>query len=175
MTPQRIENLLTSGRVIRYHAAPSVAPQTLDSHCWGVASLVWYLSNGLAPSGLLAESLFHDSGELSTGDIPFTVKRECPELKAMVNQMDAEFRINHGMMPATLRTVDTQLLKLADSLEGFIWCCQHEPNGPVLLRWSFALSEAYSKFEFDLTMFYSTAIPRAQALQQHYHDKRRSV
>lgn len=149
----RLLNTVEAGRVIRYHAAPTVQPQTVGLHSWGVAVLALHITGGSASGGLLRECLMHDSAELFTGDAPFTAKRDNPALKDLHDWMDMEHR-NCDLIPASavaavcrLDPHDTAILKICDTLEGLLWCRKTEFGfGKVVDRWVVAYSRCQEKF-----------------------------
>lgn len=148
---ERVVNTLTSGKVLRYHAAPTVQPQNVAHHAWGVAVLVHYITRGQASAALLMEALLHDSGELFTGDVPFTVKRDSPSLKFAFDLLERNAReAKTTSSPAQLDTRELAILKVCDTLEGFIWCVLHEHLGPVCVRWVDAFARGRVKFKDDL-------------------------
>lgn len=145
---QRVVNTLESGRVLRYHAAPTVAPQTVGQHAWGVMLLVIYLTNGLASRKLLLAAAIHDAAELITGDVPLTAKRDFPELKECLTKVEEAVHQNLVLKAYDLEPFDAAVLKLADTLEGLLWCQKTETGTmPVLGRWRKAFIAGTHKFE----------------------------
>lgn len=160
--PERARNTLDAGEVRRYHAVPSVAPQSVGLHSWGVAVICLYLTEGRASGVLLTEALLHDTEELFTGDIPFTVKRDVPAVKSMFAELSSVARAN-WLLPnkGSLLPKEEAILKLADTLDGLIWCRKHEAHGPVGGRWSDSLDRACDKF---LPLLQDDTIVRARTL-----------
>lgn len=144
---KRIVTTLDSGEVTRYHAVPTVKPQNLAHHQWCVAMLAIYLWPQLRKE-LLVEILVHDCDEIITGDVPYTVKRDNPEVKEIFKRLANEARHDHLLIipGINLSPEEEALLKLCDTLEGFIWCSKHERNGPVEGRWHEAYLVARAKF-----------------------------
>ena len=143
---------LESGRVTRYHAAPTVAPQGMAHHQWNVAMFVLFVTDHRCTQSLLTEALCHDTGEYVTGDIPFTLKRDYPELKVVLHKMELDAR--QGMLgyKCDLTTWEAAVLKVCDTLDGLWWTHHHEsPGGPVHGRWIDAYNLARFKFQKDLT------------------------
>ena len=153
-TLQRLEATLQAGEVTRYHAVPEVRPQTDALHSWNMIALALFITNGTASWQLIVEIFGHDTGELFVGDIPFTVKRDNPELGRQINSMEATARHEHTMFgPLDLSPHDAAILKICDTLEGFIWCRKYEnvsrigdPN-LVVERWTHALYACEAKFK----------------------------
>lgn len=138
-------NTLESGRVTRYHAAPTVSPQALGHHSWGVAVLCMALTE---PSlDLLRAALLHDAGEIVTGDIPFTIKRSSSAMKHLTDELEALAHQDVVMEMPTLSPEEAAVLKLADTLEGLLWCRKTEREGPVGARWEQALAFLLKKYQ----------------------------
>jgi hypothetical protein len=147
-THQRAANTLESGRVARYHAAPSVAPQTVGLHSWGVAVLAVYITGGAPSAALLQQAIMHDAAEIFIGDVPFTVKRDHPEVKRRFRELEIHIHDFLVMGAVSLDPHDEAVLKVCDTLEGLIWCRKTEVagNGFVTGRWVQALDYALKKF-----------------------------
>ena len=147
---ERTLNTLEAGRVARYHAAPTVAPQTVGLHSWGVAVICLYLTSGdsMEHHNLLARALLHDAAELYTGDVPFTTKRGCPEIKELLTRLE-KIAYEQWLIPLPEVTdYDECILKMADTIDGLLWCRKTEhPDGPVGQRWNDSLTVAFKKFQ----------------------------
>jgi hypothetical protein len=74
-----------AGEVMRYHTWPMHHRQTVGEHTWQVMRIYWQIWGPLPPE-LSSFLIWHDAGEIATGDIPFPVKAQNPTLKA---EMDA--------------------------------------------------------------------------------------
>ena len=137
---------LEAGRVARYHAAPTVAPQSVGLHSYGVAVLCLHLCGGCASAELLQAALLHDAPEIVTGDVPYTTKRNSPTIKHELEELEEQV-YNYDVLPfPKLTQAEVATLKLADTLDGLIWCRKTETRGPVLSRWTEALEIALRKF-----------------------------
>ena len=106
-----------AGYIRRFHTKRLICSQNIAEHCFGVANLCYALCAPEKPSGELIEAaLFHDMAELETGDIPAPVKWTNPDLKNILEDMEAEFNeywgINWKLSPYEQLT-----LKWADMLE----------------------------------------------------------
>jgi 5'-deoxynucleotidase YfbR-like HD superfamily hydrolase len=135
-----------AGSVLRYHAAPTVRPQTVGHHSFGVAVIVIYLTSGDASANLLKAAVLHDTAELFTGDIPFTVKRDNADIKTTFDELENRAYAERLLEMPELTKEERCVLKLADTLEGYLWCVKHESSGPVRSRWKNALTNALVKF-----------------------------
>lgn len=148
---ERCATTLEAGRVTRYHAVPTVAAQNIGHHSWGVAIIAIYICPNIHRD-LLFECLMHDSAELFTGDVPFTVKRDNADIKERFDAMEDTARVFELLLtPIKLDDHDKAVLKMADTLEGFVWCCKTEVRGPVMARWTDAFRRGLKKFSTVIT------------------------
>lgn len=150
-TARALETLI-AGEVRRYHAAPTVQPQTIAAHCWGVAMILYYISPE-APLRVVMEALLHDVGEAYAGDMTFTAKRDNPGLKDAVHQIESKARsmfFLEGPRPFPVEPSWVALLKVADTLDGLWWCYRTERGSLIMDRWRESYCIARSKFEKHL-------------------------
>jgi 5'-deoxynucleotidase YfbR-like HD superfamily hydrolase len=150
-----LNQTLDGGRVIRYHAVPSCHNplQDVAQHSWNVIILLMHITDFKCGANLLMEAAMHDTAELMTGDIPYTVKRDNPELKKTLALLEKKHRREDTIHDEFALTPEEKaLLKVCDTLDGFIWCAKHEDrSGPVEDRWHDAYLIAREKFQFNLT------------------------
>ena len=134
---ENLEAILRSGQVARYHAQPEIPAQSMAEHQWGVAILVIKMYSNPSKNLLMA-AVTHDCAEAVTGDIPSPVKREHPEMKAVLddveNRVNKEWGINYD-----LNEIDKRRLKICDILEGLYYSAQsvrrnHEAHH-VVVSW----------------------------------------
>lgn len=105
-----------AGEVVRYHIWPTTRPQTIASHTWQVMR-IWYQIFGPLPPEISTYLLWHDAGEIYTGDLPFMFKREHPEIKDILTPAE-DRAINR--MGGSLPELDADLklkTKLCDLIE----------------------------------------------------------
>lgn len=127
MTLRKLINTLESGSVIRYHALPGVRPQLNGHHVYGVLTIILYLTKGRASRRLLIEAVLHDSGELVSGDVPHSAKRDHPEYADLSRKVERDARARDMLLPdQAISLHDAAILKLSDVLEGLVWCELHE-------------------------------------------------
>ncbi len=148
LTPRRICVTIETGRVSRYHAAPSVQPQTIAHHSWGVLMIALYITGGKASRNLMLECALHDTAEYFTGDSPYDAKLRAPKLKALLDTLEDEARHEQLLCdPIDLSPHDQAVLKMADTLEGFVWCVQTERGNLIRNRWNNSFNKARLKFK----------------------------
>ena len=116
---ERLETSWNAQFVSRFHTVASLNPkQTVGSHSYGVAILVNELWAD-ASKELLQKALYHDVPEVMLGDIPFTAKRNHPEIGDAFKI--AEIAVIHEYelkwLYANLSIKDEERLKMADMLD----------------------------------------------------------
>jgi len=85
------KSLRFAGLVKRYHTWPVLREQTVAEHTWHVLRIYDKLF-GLPSVDVVRAVMYHDVGEVRTGDAPFPVKRDNPDLKAAYDRVEAEHR-----------------------------------------------------------------------------------
>lgn len=114
---------LESGGVIRFHACPKMRKQRLSDHQWKVALIAEYLLPSLSKNGMM-HALTHDRLELVTGDIPATLKWAHPEIKELLNHIEACYENGYQISP-----LEKIAIKMADILEGILFCKESYEDG----------------------------------------------
>jgi hypothetical protein len=105
-----------AGRVKRYHTWPVLHQETVGEHTHRVATLFLQLF-GIPRAEVLAYILQHDSGELSSGDMPFYAKRDVPELKHYMNRAEGRGRERLRIEMPKLTDEEWAQFKLCDLLQ----------------------------------------------------------
>jgi 5'-deoxynucleotidase YfbR-like HD superfamily hydrolase len=122
-----IKNILNSGGVVRFHQQVGVTKQQNSEHQWGVALIVQHLNPDCSKDLLLA-ALTHDAAESYTGDSPFPVKKDHPELSVILRKLEVQWEKENDIN-FDLSYEEKATLKLADSLEGMWYCLQRYKCG----------------------------------------------
>ena len=95
---QVLTNPRHAGEVIRYHTWPMHHRQTVGEHTWQVMRIYLQIFGPLSPE-VSTYIIWHDTGELVTGDLPFPVKRDNPHLKAECDFIEKRARVLMGGPP----------------------------------------------------------------------------
>jgi 5'-deoxynucleotidase YfbR-like HD superfamily hydrolase len=77
-----------SGLVKRWHTWPVLKEQTVAEHTWQVMRIWWEIFGPMEPH-VSTYLLWHDGGEVVSGDVPFYAKRDNPNLKAALDSVEA--------------------------------------------------------------------------------------
>jgi 5'-deoxynucleotidase YfbR-like len=121
---QRSEVLSTArlaGEVVRYHTWPMHRRQSVGEHTWQLCRLWWQIFGPLAPE-VSTYLIWHDAGELVTGDPPFPVKARNPDLKAVMDRLEGDaVAAMGGPAAARLSARDRVRAKIVDLLD--MWEC----------------------------------------------------
>lgn len=125
------DSLRYAGLVKRYHTWPVIREQTVAEHTWHVLRIYDQLF-GLPSVNLVRAVMYHDVGEVKTGDAPFPVKRENPDLKAAYDRIEADHRhkLLRGDDPEDKITADEhRRLKMCDLLEMWEYGTEERAKG----------------------------------------------
>ena len=114
-----------AGYVTRYHTWPRIRDQTVAEHTWNLLRIILAIQPHASPE-LLRWTMFHDVGERVTGDVPFPVKREHPELKRALDKMEHEALLQMATTWGAVAGIqitdeEANLLKLAEFIEMMEW------------------------------------------------------
>lgn len=106
-----------SGLVRRYHSWPVLTTQSVGEHSWQVLRI--YIEIFGAPSPETTTYIvYHDSAELATGDPPFPLKKDHPELKEIYDRMEHEAMLQmRGVGLPELDPRERARVKVCDLLE----------------------------------------------------------
>ena len=132
-----------AGGVLRWHTWPHLKPETLAEHQWNVARIIYAICPDPSPR-LIREALFHDIGEIVSGDTPYPVKANNPTLKTEVDRIENQGRLEMCLpwdVPAhvELELEEKRILKLADMIDMWEWAMKesmmgNQFAGPVIGR-----------------------------------------
>lgn len=117
MIAKIVDFLRFSGLVKRYHTWPTIQQQNVAEHTWQVMR-IYVQVFGLPNSVVWFYMLHHDSPEVFTGDPPFPIKRDNPDLKFQYDRLEADFVRDHGLIRSEeISTDDRTRVKVCDLLE----------------------------------------------------------
>jgi len=118
--PVRFDTRL-AGQVKRYHTWPIIGAQTVSEHCWQALRI--YLFVDEEPDiHIIREIMFHDIGEIYTGDIPYPIKRDNPSLKESMDRLEHwsyAQQLEHwdAFFPVAISPEDRILIKHVEMIE----------------------------------------------------------
>jgi 5'-deoxynucleotidase YfbR-like HD superfamily hydrolase len=112
------KSLRFAGLVKRYHTWPVLREQTNAEHTWHVLR-IYHKLFGPPSTDVTLAIMYHDVGEIKTGDAPFPVKRENPDLKAAYDRVEAAHR--EILLPydttSKLTEYEIRCIKICDLVE----------------------------------------------------------
>lgn len=76
-----------AGQLRRYHTWPITGQQTVAEHTWQMLRIYTSVALEINPA-MVFRIMFHDIGEHATGDLPYPVKRDNPDLKAQIDMLE---------------------------------------------------------------------------------------
>lgn len=77
---------------------------------------------------VIIRALTHDQGEACTGDLPYTFKRENPEIRKVVSVVEDSCTQDQGFSTPKLSEYESVLLKVSDWVDSYLWARHHEPD-----------------------------------------------
>lgn len=133
--PTDLAAIREAGRIYRYHQLGAALAQRVDSHAWGVATLILHLWPD-ASRDLIVAAIHHDTGEHGPGDIPAQTKWALSEeaRRELDALEDAALARAVGLLPE-LVPVDADRLRIADQLELMIHCYETMLDGDRRSAW----------------------------------------
>jgi 5'-deoxynucleotidase YfbR-like HD superfamily hydrolase len=90
--PVRLDIRL-SGQIQRYHVWPTIGKQTIAEHCWQILRIYCIVIDKIDPH-MVMHAMFHDIGEMFTGDTPYPIKSENHELKKQLDYFEERSRLS---------------------------------------------------------------------------------
>ncbi len=111
----KLNTLINAGSVRRFHTGPVIKDQDVAQHTFNVMVIIDIITNGQASPELMRATLYHDTPEVDTGDVPANVKRMInikDTLEVLESRFYKEFNINTKLTKA-----EKGILKVADKLE----------------------------------------------------------
>ena len=118
----------------RYHTEVVIKEQNVGEHSFNVAWLCYLLTNKRPMSALLLHALAHDAAEHATGDIPSPSKRALG-IRPAVDAFEAQLMTAAGMELPPLDEHNAHILKLADALDGVLYCLREHHLGNLKGAW----------------------------------------
>ena len=127
---------LRAGHVKRWHIVNTTATQTIAEHSFLVAIIALHLFQKLVGTNASTESafklviaaLFHDCGEVRTGDIPTPGKAYIRGLAGtdVFNRIDDDLLPEIPYVGSTLPDTLHKFVKMADAIETAHWISEHK-------------------------------------------------
>ena len=116
MAPKVQNYLRFAGGVKRYHSWPVLQTQTNAEHTWNVLRIFIAIFGAPSPN-VTVRIVHHDSAELLTGDPPFPIKRDHPELKRIYDALEHKFEETSGILYGDVSREDALRIKVCDLIE----------------------------------------------------------
>lgn len=111
------QNTRSAGEVARYHTWQVNRGQSVGEHSWQAMRLFYELFPEDVTKEVLVYILWHDAPERVTGDPPFPLKRDYPELKEIYSDIEGEVLESWGVSLPPLTEKERFLIKLCDLIE----------------------------------------------------------
>jgi len=124
----KLLNVITRGSLIkRYHTRQSIHIQNNAEHQFFVVSiaLILYPEMGMET---LRKILWHDIYEYETGDMPWLIKRNHPDLKNVMFKIEHKCR-ERDQLFTEVTTFEHTILKLSEYFECLLFCLRERRLG----------------------------------------------
>ena len=160
---QQLDFIRNGGETRRYHTWPVLRQQTVAEHSFHVAMIYSMLALDAAPAsgtgctaaGLMA-ALTHDLAEHRFGDMPAPAKLALgtvfPDFRAEFGKLETFDLEEAGLeWESRLNSTELRWLKLADAMEGCLYCIRERAMGNKLIGTVFGNFIGYVKALLDFT------------------------
>lgn len=127
-------NMVRAGsRVSRFHLYPTIKPQTVGQHTYGLIGLLHHiLGFGNVSAPLNAAAFSHDLSEGRNGDMPGNIKGDTALGRAM-KEADRDFEREYGL-EVNITYWEYDLLKLCDRLDCMLTVIEEMKMGNQMLN-----------------------------------------
>jgi len=138
IVPQVRDDARLAGRVSRYHTWPHIKEQSVAEHSWQLLRILLCIWPDV-PAHVMAYVVRHDCGEIKTGDAPYPVKANNPDIAGGMNRVEEE-SLQEQWMQGFLHlgpdvTADEKwAVKLAEFIEMWEWGEEEKLLGNVFAR-----------------------------------------
>lgn len=136
-----VEFIARGGSVRRFHTVRTISPNTVAEHSFGVVWFLWLLTGGQCRAKLLMAGASHDLAEQTVGDVPSPAKRALG-IGHDLDELETRILADHGVA-FTLTPEEARTLKLADCLDGLLYCAQERKQGN---RWVDEIADKYAEY-----------------------------
>lgn len=133
----KLDTARHAGNILRYHTWPTIKQQTNAHHTWNVIRLYIEMF-GEPESAVLLFMMYHDVGELDTGDISYVAKSINPGVKTVTAPIEdaCMHRLSFqkafdGMIPVS----EEKKVKACDHLEAMEFSLDEMRLGNVFYGW----------------------------------------
>lgn len=118
-----------AGEVLRYHTWPHIRQQSVGEHTWQVLRILFKIAPQYITTEYVEFIVLHDVAEIGVGDPPFPVKRNNPQLKHIMDELEDK---HLAAMGEKLPVISPQLkciFKYAELIEMWEWGLEEVMRG----------------------------------------------
>jgi 5'-deoxynucleotidase YfbR-like HD superfamily hydrolase len=118
--PVRLDTRL-AGQIKRYHNWPTIGTQTIAEHTWNMLRIYMCVTESINPA-VVYFITFHDIGEHESGDMPYPIKKNNPDLKEIMDRIEWEslarqFEYWGNTLSMAISKEDRQFVKQIEMME----------------------------------------------------------
>ena len=145
-----LDFIYNGGASKRFHTCRTQNTQDIAAHSFGVAMVCEKITEGRARKELIMAALCHDLAEHIVGDIPSPAKRGLGISKQFGEYEESILRANGlGSYEASLSADEQRVLKLADIIDGLMFCLSELRHGNKHLAIVFKNFHSYAMEIFE--------------------------
>jgi hypothetical protein len=122
-----------AGQVKRYHTWPVLREQTVAEHTWQIMR-IYHSIFGEPSQDIYTFILYHDAGEIATGDLPFPVKMHNPDIKETMDLLEDRALERMKAPVVKLEQMGKIHIKICDLLEMWEYGVQECAMGNQLAK-----------------------------------------
>jgi 5'-deoxynucleotidase YfbR-like HD superfamily hydrolase len=144
MTIDVCNDLRMAGRVLRYHTWPHIRPTTNAEHSWNVARIIMSIVPNPHMSNVLVKyAIIHDCAEITTGDLPYPIKKNNPVLDEEIKRIETDALsalVAEWALPGSIYNKDQLTItekwafKLAEFIEMWEWGLEEQLLGNTFAK-----------------------------------------
>jgi hypothetical protein len=128
-----------AGEVERYHTWPHNRDQSVGEHSWQVGRIILCVVPSYFWQRLLPYAILHDMGELGTGDIPYPIKKDNPELALIMDKLEHDTIKSMAKewnlpTPVSLSLYERWMFKLCEFIEMWEWALEEQMRGNLMAK-----------------------------------------
>lgn len=127
-----------AGRVRRYHTWPYIREQSVAEHSWQLLRILLCIWPEV-PAHVMSYVVRHDCGEMKTGDAPYPVKADNPDIARGMDRVEGESlleQLNAGflILGPDVTQDEKWVVKLAEFIEMWEWGAEEQLLGNQFAR-----------------------------------------
>lgn len=172
---QTLDLIMQGSSVKRFHSVETIKDNPTSSHQWGVAMLVYLMSDGMQAGrrlNLVMAAITHDIAEKVFGDIPAPTKRRLG-MREVIGDLEDSYLEANGLK-FDLDFEQESILKLADIFDGMLFCVREHALGNMFIVNTYDVFKSYAENEIVMTGEQKIILQHIENLWEETYGRTRS-